>query len=104
MCLVTPPSLALTVFRLKPKPTSLKQSALSTDSLNNLNKYFYDRISGRDDILLTQTVLDGVFCIRLAVGAARTNSVHIQKAYDLLNKEAKIAIETWEQSTVEELS
>ena len=103
MSLVTPPSLALTVFRLDPKPTSLKHSALSADSLNNLNRLFHDQISGRDDILVTQTVLNGVFCIRLAVGAARTDSVHIQKAYDLLNKEAKIAVETWEQSTVEEL-
>jgi aromatic-L-amino-acid/L-tryptophan decarboxylase len=99
LSLVTPPSLALTVFRLVPKPTSL-----STNSLNSLNRLFYDRISGRDDILLTQTVLDGVFCIRLAVGAARTDSIHIQKAYDLLSKEAELTIETWEQPTVEELA
>jgi aromatic-L-amino-acid/L-tryptophan decarboxylase len=73
-------------------------------SLNNLNRLFYGRISARDDILLTQTVLNGVFCIRLAVGAARTDSIHIQKAYDLLNKEAELTIETWEQSTMEELA
>jgi aromatic-L-amino-acid decarboxylase len=104
LSLVTPPSLALTVFRLEPKLTALKQSTLSPESLNNLNRLFYGRISVRDDILLTQTILNGIFCVRLAVGAARTDSDHIQKAYDLLNKEAKMAVEIWEQSTMEELA
>ncbi|KAF8220587.1 hypothetical protein L208DRAFT_747020 [Tricholoma matsutake] len=104
LSLVTPPSFALTVFQLKPKATTPKQPALSISSLNNLNRLFYNQISGRDDIYLTQTTLNGVFCIRMAVGAARTDSVHIQKAYDLLNKEAEMAIETWEQSTVNELA
>jgi aromatic-L-amino-acid decarboxylase len=102
LSLVTPPSFALTVFRVEPEPTFPEEIARSTDSLNNLNRLFYGRVSDRDDILLTQTILNGVFCIRLAVGAARTDSVHIQSAHDLLEKEAKIAIETWEQSIMEE--
>jgi aromatic-L-amino-acid decarboxylase len=102
LSLVTPPSLALTVFRVEPRPTFPQQTALSMDGLNNLNRLFYSRISDRDDILLTQTVLNGVFCIRLAVGATRTDSVHIQRARDLLEKEAEMAIEAWEQSTTEE--
>ncbi|KAG5645416.1 hypothetical protein DXG03_006240 [Asterophora parasitica] len=102
LSLVTPPSLALTVFRLDPKPKSPDQPALSTESLNNVNRLFYGRISTRDDILLTQTVLNGVHCIRLAVGAARTESVHIQKACDLLHKEAQLTLEAWEQTTLEE--
>ena len=102
LSLVTPPSFALTVFRIEPKPGATKYPTLSQGSLNDLNRLFYGQISGRDDILLTQTVLNNVFCIRLAVGAARTDSIHIQKAYDLLNKEAQMAIENWEQSVMEE--
>lgn len=90
------------MFRLNPKPISSGQPVLSEDSLNNLNRLFYGRISARDDIMLTQTVLNGVYCIRLAVGAARTNETHIKQACDLLHKEAELAIEAWEQSIIEE--
>ncbi|RDB24903.1 Tyrosine decarboxylase 1 [Hypsizygus marmoreus] len=102
LSLVTPPSLALSVFRIEPKRNSPDQVALSTESLNSLNRLFYGRISARDDILLTQTVLNGVHCIRFAVGAARTESSHIQAACDLLHTEAKLAIEAWEPTTTED--
>ncbi|KAF5386192.1 hypothetical protein D9615_002288 [Tricholomella constricta] len=102
LSLVTPPSLALTVFRLDPKPKSLDQPPLSLESLNNLNRLFYGRISARNDILLTQTVLNGVHCIRFAVGAARTEAPHIQQACDLLCKEADLTLEAWEQTTLDE--
>jgi len=95
LSLVTPPSLALTVFRLQPKRTP-GQPALSAESLNGLNRLFYERISARDDILLTQTILNGVFCIRLAVGAVRTTSIHIKNAYDILHEEAELTVKVWE--------
>lgn len=101
---MTSPNLALTVFRLEPKPTSTDQPALSTESLNNLNRLFYGRISARDDILLTQTVLNGIFCIRFAVGAALTRETHIQQAYELLTQEAELTIVAWEQAAIEEAS
>lgn len=104
LALVTPPSLALTVFRLEPKPKSPEQPAFSLESLNNLNMLFYGRISARHDIYMTQTVLNGVHCIRLAVGAVRTESVHIQHAFEILQKEAKLALEAWKQTTLEEAS
>ncbi|KAL4071261.1 pyridoxal phosphate-dependent transferase [Scleroderma yunnanense] len=90
--LVTPPSLALTVFRLDPPFTKL----LPLASLNELNKIFYRRISTRSDIALTQTDLNGTFCIRMAVGAERTSEDHIRRAYDILCQEAKVALEEWE--------
>jgi len=86
--LVTPPSYALTVFRLEPK--SDVSQPLNTESLNNLNKRFYNRISARNDILMTQTQLNGIFCIRFAVGAVRTHETHIQHAFDLLCAEAEL--------------
>ncbi|KIM79842.1 hypothetical protein PILCRDRAFT_10021 [Piloderma croceum F 1598] len=90
--LVTPPSYALSVFRLEPK--GIEQS--NVESLNNLNRLFYERISARSDILLTRTELNGIFCIRFAVGAARTDETHIQRAFDLLCTEAESAIRTFE--------
>lgn len=53
--------------------------------------------------MLTQTILNGVYCIRLAVGAARTNETHIKKACELLDREAKLAIAAYgEQAIIEE--
>lgn len=91
--LVTPPSLALSVFRLEPPFAK----SLPLARLNELNKIFYGRISARSDIALTQTDLNGIFCIRMAVGAERTSEDHIRCAYDILCQEAKIALEEWEE-------
>ena len=92
---VTRPSLALSVFRVVPKPREANQAAFSADSLNNLNRDVFARLSARRDIMLTQTSLNGIFCIRFAVGATRTNEGHIQDAYDIIIEEAKSALETW---------
>jgi aromatic-L-amino-acid/L-tryptophan decarboxylase len=86
--LVTPPSYALSVFRLDPKGNQ----PLDTGSLNELNRLFYGRISARNDVLLTQTELNGIFCIRFAVGSARTEESHIRQAFDLLCAEAELTI------------
>jgi aromatic-L-amino-acid decarboxylase len=86
--LVTPPSYALSVFRLDPKGNQ----PLDTESLNELNRLFYGRISARNDVLLTQTELNGIFCIRFAVGSARTEESHIRRAFDLLCAEAELTI------------
>ncbi|CAA7259160.1 unnamed protein product [Cyclocybe aegerita] len=96
--LVTKPSLALTVFRLIPRPVSPDQPKFSLGPLNELNRIFFGRLSARDDIMLTQTSLNGIFCVRLAVGAARTTEEHVQQAYDIVSKEAKVALESWEQT------
>lgn len=100
LSLVTTPSLALTVFRLVPEIASSQAESLPLESLNDLNRIFFGRISARHDILLTQTSLNGIFCIRLAVGAARTGEKHIKQAYEILCKEAEWALENWEQSVV----
>jgi aromatic-L-amino-acid/L-tryptophan decarboxylase len=97
LSLVTKPSLALTVFRVVPKLQE-NQSPLSTESLNDLNRVFFGRLSHRHDIMLTQTSLNGIFCVRFAVGAARTNEKHIQGAYNIIIQEAKSAHETWNQT------
>jgi aromatic-L-amino-acid decarboxylase len=96
--LVTEPSLALTVFRLVPRLEADDEPVLSFESLNELNRLFYGRISARNDIMLTQTNLNGIFCIRFVTGATRTTEVHVRAAYDILCKEAETSLELWAQS------
>lgn len=96
--LVTQPSLALTVFRLVPQLKADDQPVLSFESLNDLNRLFYGRISARNDIMMTQTNLNGIFCIRFVTGATRTTEAHVRAAYDILCKEAETTLEMWAQS------
>lgn len=98
LSLVTQPSLALTVFRVSPVPESSDQAALSTESLNELNRLFFGRLSSKADIMLTQTTLNGTFCVRLAIGSVHTTEKHVHEAFALVSEEAKIALELWEQT------
>ena len=63
---------------------------------NALNRAFYARISARNSILLTQTDLTGTFCIRMAIGAVRTEEKHIRAAFELLVDEAHATLGEWE--------
>ncbi|KAI6007661.1 pyridoxal phosphate-dependent transferase [Pisolithus orientalis] len=93
--LVTPPSLALTVFRLEPYfPSSVPPA-----KLNELNREFYARVSARSDIAFTQTDLSGTFCVRMAVGAIRTSEDHIKRAFEILCLEGRAALEEWRCAT-----
>ncbi|KAF8705993.1 Pyridoxal-dependent decarboxylase conserved domain, partial [Rhizoctonia solani] len=71
----------------------LRQS--SQTKSNALNRKFYARISARKTILLTQTDLAGTFCIRMAIGTARTEEKHIREAFDLLVEEAQETLREW---------
>ncbi|QRW21306.1 aromatic-L-amino-acid decarboxylase [Rhizoctonia solani] len=71
----------------------LRQS--SQTKSNALNRAFYARISARKTILLTQTDLAGTFCIRMAIGTARTEEKHIREAFDLLVEEAQETLREW---------
>jgi aromatic-L-amino-acid decarboxylase len=47
-------------------------------------KRIYERVNASRDIFLTGTVLDGVFCIRVATGGYRMEEVHVRRAFDIL--------------------
>ncbi|RXW21325.1 hypothetical protein EST38_g4541 [Candolleomyces aberdarensis] len=94
LTLFAEPSLALTVFRITPPEGVDKFSA---EALSDLNARFFKVVSARDDIMLTQTSLNGHVCIRFAVGSARTEENHIKQAYEIVEQEAAKVIETWRQ-------
>ncbi|KAI0272703.1 pyridoxal phosphate-dependent transferase [Gloeopeniophorella convolvens] len=76
--LVTPPSYALTVFRLAPR------AGIDLDEANALNSAFYDELQSRRGPALTQTKIGGVFCVRMAIGAARTERRDIDNAWEVI--------------------
>ena len=58
--LVVPPSFSLSVFRIAPSAVP----ELSEDALNELNKRYHQKLCERNDLILTQTELNGTHCIR----------------------------------------
>lgn len=79
--LVTPPSFALSVFRLLPGG-----STNELEVVNTLNRAFYSDLLTRPNLALTQTTLGEVFCVRLAVGAARTEESDIDNAWETIKE------------------
>ncbi|KAH9000276.1 pyridoxal phosphate-dependent transferase [Lactarius akahatsu] len=81
--LVTPPSFALTVFRLLPRSST---AAGELDSVNALNREFYSGLQTRSSLVLTQTLIGEVFCIRFAVGPSRTEQSDIEDAWGVIKE------------------
>ncbi|KLO11491.1 hypothetical protein SCHPADRAFT_470893 [Schizopora paradoxa] len=88
IALVTQPSLALSVFHVNAPMDA--QDSISAQ--NSLTTAVYESLSARKDIQLTQTSVQGLTCIRFAVGAARTEERHIEKAFAIILEETKSAI------------
>jgi len=89
--IVAKPFLALTVFRLAPKALP----HLTGPELNALNRAFYARLAVRSDIAITQTELNGVFCVRMAIGAEQTVEGDIDRALALIRDEGRVALREW---------
>ena len=102
---VTPRSLALVVFRLKPA-----DKALNEDALNELNKKFYARLHKHTSIQLSKheavahsdsmkllltafnaasTIIGKTFCIRFVPGSPWTRSEHILAAWRVIQETAQ---------------
>lgn len=81
--LVTPPSFALTVFRLVPGSAN---TTGELDSVNALNREFYSNLQSHSSLVLTQTLVGEVFCVRLAVGASSTEQRDIEGAWGVIRE------------------
>lgn len=91
--LVTPPSLALLSFRLK--PTGVPES-----ELNELNADLQSRLAHHPEVILTQTVLKAaegtnIYCIRFALGQMRTTMQDITEVWDVVKAEANATVQAY---------
>jgi len=90
--LVTKPSLALLVFRLRPDA----DVALTDPELNLLNQRLHTRLDGRSDVFLTPTMLHSeerdVYCLRFAIGSLRTTWEDVEKTWAAVVEEGKTVL------------
>ncbi|KAG8950198.1 hypothetical protein FRC04_007832 [Tulasnella sp. 424] len=92
--IVAPPSFALVVFRLL-APSSDSSPPPSLAQLNSLNRTFHSRASARPDIFIIQTDIEGMYCLRFAPGAERTEDKHTEAAVQLFEEEATNVLRDW---------
>ncbi|EJC97858.1 uncharacterized protein FOMMEDRAFT_171270 [Fomitiporia mediterranea MF3/22] len=85
LALVTPASFALSVFHVKAPAGATDKIAVQ----NELTERLYRKLESRRDIMLTKTVLNNIFSIRLAVGSVWTEERHIDGAYEVIVHEAQ---------------
>ncbi|KAG7090975.1 hypothetical protein E1B28_010042 [Marasmius oreades] len=100
--IVVPPSFSLTVFRLFPKPQRPDEPPIPEETLNEINQLLYGRLNARKDIILTQTKLNGTFCVRFAVGSRYTEEEHVKQAFHAITQEANRTLEAWRQGVIGE--
>jgi aromatic-L-amino-acid decarboxylase len=68
---------------------------LDESDLNALNRTFYARLCRRNDILLTQTVLKDIFCVRFAVGSKETGEEDVSKAWNVVMEVGEKVYQEW---------
>jgi aromatic-L-amino-acid decarboxylase len=72
---------------------------VDVSDLNALNRAFYTRLSQRTDILLTQTVLKEIFCVRFAVGSKETGEEDVLKAWNVVMEVGDGVYQEWNTRT-----
>jgi aromatic-L-amino-acid decarboxylase len=58
------------------------------DASDEENRALLDRVNATGEVFISHTVLDGRYVLRLAIGNARTTEADVQRAWDVLRREA----------------
>ncbi len=79
--------------RLAPVPFSVvcfryRPGGLPEDALNELNRCLIEAINAGGEFFLSNTVLDGRFTLRVAIGNIHTRGEHLDRLWELLVKKA----------------
>jgi aromatic-L-amino-acid decarboxylase len=80
--IVAPPQLSIVAFRLNDSDRSLEEN-------NELNRQWLDEINRDGAVMMTSTVLDGIFVLRICVLHFRTHIDHLQKALGIISASAR---------------
>lgn len=86
--------------RLAPVPLSticfrtLNPNFSDDEGLNKFNKDLLAKINDSGELFLSHTILNGKFTIRITISGLRTEQRHVQEAWELIDKEYKILVNT----------
>jgi aromatic-L-amino-acid decarboxylase len=78
---VAPVPFSVVVFRYAPE-------GLEPEEADDLNRAIMDRVNATGDLFLSHTVLEGRFCLRIALGNLKTRMDHVEMSWNHLREAA----------------
>lgn len=91
--IVTKPSFALTVFRVKSPKAAAESNGVVTinkdEEADGITKKVYELINSRGEIFITSTVIDGVYVIRVVSANPLAEEKYVRNAFDILVRTAE---------------
>lgn len=85
---LAPAPFSVVCFRARPGSQSLDEAALA-----HLNERLLEAANATGEIFLSHTMLDGRYCIRLAIGHIRTTEVHVRRAWEILQEQLRFLMQ-----------
>lgn len=85
------PAFALTVLQIKPRMINGDARAENTESADAVTKLVYEKINAEGKIMLTSSVIEGKYVIRVVACTPKTEREHLRKAFDILVETAEEA-------------
>ncbi|KAG2344753.1 hypothetical protein BDR05DRAFT_947113 [Suillus weaverae] len=70
---------------------------LTTLKINSLNQAFFAWLAAQSDIAIMQMDLNGVFCVRMAIGTEKTVEKDVDMALDVIGQEGQATLRKWER-------
>ncbi|GKE04690.1 tyrosine decarboxylase 1-like protein [Tanacetum coccineum] len=86
--IVVPTNFAMVCFRVSPSALSAVANKTSDEKVNQLNKQLLESLNGTGRVFMTHTVIEGVYVIRVAIGATRTEDKHVSMLWDMVQEHA----------------
>jgi len=81
--ILAPVTINAVCFRFKP-------AGASEEDINKLNETLNHRLNDTGKIYLSHTVLNGIYTLRMVTGQTNLKMEHVEKAWDLIRKTARI--------------
>ncbi len=78
---VAPVPFSTVVFRFAP-------DGFEAAELNELNREIMNRVNATGEVFLSHTVLNGTYCLRIAIGNLKTRWEHLERSWQLLREAA----------------
>jgi len=79
---VAPVPFSTVVFRFSPE-------GISPTTADDLNRAILDAANSTGEVFLSHTVLNGRYCLRIALGNLRTEWRHLERAWEILREAAE---------------
>jgi aromatic-L-amino-acid decarboxylase len=84
---LAPVPFSVVCFRARPSGGDLDERALA-----GLNERLLEAANATGEVFLSHTMLEGSYCIRLAIGHIRTTEDHVRRAWDILQEQLQFLL------------